>query len=358
MSQAEIKASLETLQTNIDWQKDHFKLNDWIYRQQELMDNVPWEFGDDHFIFYKLKEQVDQFFRFFLSQLKYKPKNIMELGMWEGGSLPFWYDLFQPDKLVGIDLQDKEDNAYFKKFLAERGAAEKLHTYWRTNQADAVRLREIIATEYNGPLDLVIDDASHLYGYTKASFETIFPLIRPGGWYIIEDWGWDHWEDSTNRFKFPVNSGLSLLTYELAELVASKCDLVGLYILEGYFVAIERGQGSLPSNEDFKLENFIYNEPYQNLGQASKIPALFEELQLLKLDLIAEHNDNIALREYNETLEKGLQELQTYLKKVESGYLNATSSLANTQRELTALQNSRVIKLANRLSNLFRRNNP
>ena len=38
------------------------------------------------------------------------------------------------------------------------------------------------------PLDLVIDDASHLYGPTMASFEVLFPRLRPGGLYVIEDW--------------------------------------------------------------------------------------------------------------------------------------------------------------------------
>ena len=38
----------------------------------------------------------------------------------------------------------------------------------------------------------MIDDASHLYEPSLASFETLFPLLRPGGTYIIEDWKWEH----------------------------------------------------------------------------------------------------------------------------------------------------------------------
>lgn len=41
-------------------------------------------------------------------------------------------------------------------------------------------------------LDLVIDDASHLYELTRTSFVTLFPLLQPGGMYIIEDWAWSH----------------------------------------------------------------------------------------------------------------------------------------------------------------------
>jgi hypothetical protein len=41
-------------------------------------------------------------------------------------------------------------------------------------------------------VDLVVDDASHTYEATKTSFEILFPLLRPGGIYIIEDWSWAH----------------------------------------------------------------------------------------------------------------------------------------------------------------------
>ena len=41
-------------------------------------------------------------------------------------------------------------------------------------------------------LDLVIDDASHLYELTRARFVTLFPLLQPGGMYIVEDWAWSH----------------------------------------------------------------------------------------------------------------------------------------------------------------------
>jgi hypothetical protein len=37
----------------------------------------------------------------------------------------------------------------------------------------------------------VIDDASHLLDPTRASFNVPFPLVRPGGVYVIEDWSLD-----------------------------------------------------------------------------------------------------------------------------------------------------------------------
>ena len=37
----------------------------------------------------------------------------------------------------------------------------------------------------------MIDDASHLLDPTRSSFDVLFPLLRPGGVYVIEDWGVD-----------------------------------------------------------------------------------------------------------------------------------------------------------------------
>jgi hypothetical protein len=62
------------------------------------------------------------------------------------------------------------------------------------------------------PLDLVVDDASHLVGPTRASFNTLFPRLRPGGFYIIEDWSWAHVGWGTHR---PGEMPLTVLVFEI-----------------------------------------------------------------------------------------------------------------------------------------------
>lgn len=65
--------------------------------------------------------------------------------------------------------------------------------YYGIDQADRGRLTEILDEELGGEMiDLVIDDASHLYAETVASFETVFPRVRPGGLFVVEDWNADH----------------------------------------------------------------------------------------------------------------------------------------------------------------------
>jgi hypothetical protein len=61
--------------------------------------------------------------------------------------------------------------------------------------------------------DLVIDDAAHVYGQTKRSFECLFPTLAPGGLYIIEDWAWEHWKECAS----PIRDGTARGDAVLAE---------------------------------------------------------------------------------------------------------------------------------------------
>jgi len=64
--------------------------------------------------------------------------------------------------------------------------------HFSTPQSDREALERIVRDELAFELDLVVDDASHSYEQTKASFEILFPSLCPGGIYLIEDWSWAH----------------------------------------------------------------------------------------------------------------------------------------------------------------------
>lgn len=123
---------------------------------------------------------------------------MVELGISQGGSVALLALLARPEKFVAIELA-AEPVVPLVDALRERGMADTVKPYFGVDQADTVRLREIVAREFgDAPLDLVIDDASHRYDETVASFEVLFPLLRPGGSYVIEDWtGQDQVADHT-----------------------------------------------------------------------------------------------------------------------------------------------------------------
>ena len=241
------------------WQKDRVILNNLVFRLEQSKDNN-WELGEECFVLYKPKDLIDQYERFFSTHQKFNPDNVVELGMWEGGSVAFWFEIFQPKKHIALDLQSRTDSPYFQKYVNDRGLHERLKTYWHTNQADTGKLNEIWKHDFNEqPLDLVMDDASHYYELTKISFETLFPLIRPGGFYIIEDWAWWHWQGLENHYSEA--TPLSKLIFELVEAAGSSANLIKNITIYKTIIVVERGDVTRQELGDFKLDNYIYRHP-------------------------------------------------------------------------------------------------
>lgn len=245
------------------WQPDRMLLNELVFRLEHYRNNR-WELGDRCFVFYKIRHLVEQYARFFSHRPDFEAKQIFEIGMWDGGSVVFWSECFHPSKHAAVDLSEREDSAYFREYVASKNLQDRIKTYWGVDQGDAERLREVVSREFSRPLDLVLDDASHMYGPTKASFETLFPLLRPGGLYIIEDWAWGHWEE----FQDPEHpwAGETPLTHLVVELVEATGSWQGLSdsppLIDNVtayqgFTVVERGEGSPDALDNFHLDSQI-----------------------------------------------------------------------------------------------------
>ncbi|MBK5289323.1 MAG: class I SAM-dependent methyltransferase [Acidimicrobiia bacterium] len=93
---------------------------------------------------------------------------------------------------MAIELQPNPVQA-LDRHIAARGAQDIVHPMYGVNQADRERLARIMVDEFGGEsIDLVIDDASHLYHESRVSFDVLYPRLRPGGLYLLEDWRCQH----------------------------------------------------------------------------------------------------------------------------------------------------------------------
>jgi hypothetical protein len=113
-----------------------------------------------------------------------KPIELLELGVYHGGSLLLWSDHFPKGKIVGVDVNDIQlelpSNVIF-----EIG-----------DQRDKEFLERITKEHTKNGFDVIIDDASHLGNFTEASFLICFNnLLKSKGIYVIEDWGTGYWSD-------------------------------------------------------------------------------------------------------------------------------------------------------------------
>jgi hypothetical protein len=104
--------------------------------------------------------------------------NLLELGVYKGGSLLQWRDFFQNGRIVGLDLHP----VYIDD------STGRTRTYVG-DQRDLQLLERIASECAPDGFDIIIDDASHLAAFTKISFWYLFTNhLKPGGYYVIEDW--------------------------------------------------------------------------------------------------------------------------------------------------------------------------
>jgi predicted O-methyltransferase YrrM len=118
----------------------------------------------------------------------FSPRSILELGIFQGGSYVLLDKLFKPRRMSAVEISPQPVEPLLRYIAAMEGR----FVHFSTSQCDREILGQIVRDELADELDLVVDDASHTYEQTKAAFEFLFPLLRPGGAYVIEDWSWAH----------------------------------------------------------------------------------------------------------------------------------------------------------------------
>lgn len=177
------------------------------------------------------------------------PKRIMELGIYRGGSTALFARLCQPEKLVAIDFSPDRVPA-LDAYLEREGLSDTCRAHYGVDQADVATLTELVEREFGGaPLDLVIDDASHFGPETRTSFNTLFPRLRPGGLYVIEDWSW-----SLQGLTIP-GEPMDDFVYELVRAAGRGADLIAGIDIRWDVITLERGTAAI--TEPFAVEDWI-----------------------------------------------------------------------------------------------------
>jgi predicted O-methyltransferase YrrM len=194
--------------------------------------------------------------------------NIFELGIAAGGSAALLALLTQPRKLVAVDISRTVPG--LERFIRDQGLTEVVHTHYEIDQGDRARLAEIIDSGFDGePIDLVIDDASHRLHPSRASFEAIFPHVRPGGLYVIEDWNWQEklvapvskqqtdpeWLDGFRTAIETDAQATADFEQRIADMLADP-DAPGREMLEVRFAQASAGERTTPPTRDELLRMF------------------------------------------------------------------------------------------------------
>lgn len=125
------------------------------------------------------------------SRFRNKSLNLLEIGIYSGGSLGMWKSYFGAGCTVyGVDIEEScrvYEAQGIRVFIGDQAD----RNFWRQFKQDVPKI------------DIVIDDGGHSPIQQLTSFEELFPHLRPGGIYLCEDI-----HGKTQRFSAYVN-GLS-----------------------------------------------------------------------------------------------------------------------------------------------------
>ena len=203
-----------------------------------------------------MSERAVQFYRQWNSA---KPKFVMQVGLSDGGAVVLFDKLFAPTKIVGVDSRRNAIDAL------EEYRVDNPHvlTYYGRSQ-DKPGTWQAARQNFPKGIDLVVDDASHLYDQTRSTFEMLFPLVAPGGKYIIEDWAWSHrpgaqekssvWADKKSTTNLVLGLVVMSASYGVVESVHVQQELI----------CITKGRGVLPENP-FVLSAHLRGRTMQEL---------------------------------------------------------------------------------------------
>lgn len=113
---------------------------------------------------------------------------LVEVGIADGAGLRYFRDIGLCDSWLGVD---------HNRHYVHNAIREGFDGY--CNEQDSLDLKHRLEHHYceegrhfDTRITVIVDDASHDYEKTIATFNNLWPVLRPGGTYVIEDWSHLH----------------------------------------------------------------------------------------------------------------------------------------------------------------------
>ncbi len=119
----------------------------------------------------------------YFSPIKEEKLQILEIGIWKGGSIKLWEKYFSNANLHFIDISFE-----MLKYQPQRSSL------YLADQSNVKELHDVMK-QIGNPMDIIIDDGGHTMKQQITSFATLWPYLRSGGIYVIEDLHTSYWKD-------------------------------------------------------------------------------------------------------------------------------------------------------------------
>lgn len=136
--------------------------------------------------------------------LKYDKLNLLEIGIYNGGSIKLWRDYFINARIVGLDIVY---TPIAKETLKNENVTILI--------GDSTDKNSDVLTKHfeNESFDIIIDDGNHSFEYQLLTLQNFFPKLKKGGIYVIEDV-----EDRTIKNNIMLNQFKMFKDFEIIDL--------------------------------------------------------------------------------------------------------------------------------------------
>lgn len=139
------------------------------------LDKIARKYGTDKM---STKHGYTEYYFKYFKEFKNSAKSVLEIGVREGWSHKMWYEFFPEAVIYGIDHyrgqfskpKEEIENERIKIFIGD--------------QADENFLKNTFSSV---KFDIIIDDGGHWMSQQQISLKALYPLLKSGGIYVIED---------------------------------------------------------------------------------------------------------------------------------------------------------------------------
>lgn len=240
----------------IVWDGGKFKIGDVRFQSISGLNELFTLKNEDGYVVGKFKSYIDKYVTLLAGN---EGCNIIELGVFRGGSTVFLNELLKPKRLAAVDIARKVP-PMLAQYIKESPRAAAIKAFMGVDQASLADLAQICdGFLEKEPIDIVIDDASHYYDEAKTSFQFLFPRLRPGGLYVIEDWGWaNHRIDAKEvSADFADRKPLTNLIFEIVLAANTAPEIIPEVQVNKDFVVVQRGAAAI--SDPFDLGDYCFD---------------------------------------------------------------------------------------------------
>lgn len=143
-----------------------------------------------------------------MSSKKYSAKNVLEVGVWKGGSIKLWHDYFPNATIYGLDRLLAETTSKVDIFNKPR-----IKLYTPTDAYDEETFKRNFLDK-NIKCDVLVDDGPHYLETMKAFVRMYSQIMTDDGILIVEDLDHIEWLDDL-RNECPDELKPFIKTYDL-----------------------------------------------------------------------------------------------------------------------------------------------